>query len=277
MSTQGYSTAPPSYGTAPDSSKRASIEQEPLLESSSSKKQAEARQQNVWADDASDDFDIGVTVSQSSLAIRQAFIRKVYSILFVMLASTTVMAAAMRAQAAQFFIQSNPWTMWALLIGSFASLLGTMWKRHSHPLNLVLLSTFTAFEAITVGVITSMYDQELVFKALILTVFVFLGLTLFTFQSKYDFSSWGPALMVILLLFVGVSIVHIFMPWSKGFDAVFSGIGVLLFSGYILYDTSVIMNKLSPDEYVLGVISLYLDIINLFLYILRLLNDMESN
>ena len=49
--------------------------------------------------------------------------------------------------------------------------------------NLILLSVFTAFEAVTVGVITSFYNQEIVLKALILTVFVFLGLTLFTVSS----------------------------------------------------------------------------------------------
>lgn len=51
-------------------------------------------------------------------------------------------------------------------------------------------------------------------------------------------------------------------------DLVYSGFGVLLFSGYILYDTSMIMKRLSPDEWVMAVVSLYLDAINVFLFVL---------
>lgn len=52
--------------------------------------------------------------------------------------------------------------------------------------------------------------------------------------------------------------------------------GTLLFSGYIVYDTYLINSRLSPDEYIMGSISLYLDFINLFLNILRLLSNMQD-
>lgn len=58
------------------------------------------------------------------------------------------------------------------------------WKRHSHPLNLALLSTFTIMEAFTLGVVVAFYDNKIVLQALLITLGVFLGLTLFTFQSK---------------------------------------------------------------------------------------------
>ena len=57
---------------------------------------------------------------------------------------------------------------------------------------------------------------------------------------------------------------------------IFSLVGALLFVGYILYDTSVIVHHLGPDDYVVAAVTLYLDIINLFLdflKILRYLND----
>lgn len=78
------------------------------------------------------------------------------------------------------------------MIGSFVSLGFLWWKRHSHPINLVLLSLFTFFEAFTVGLVVGFYDQTVVLQALLMTTGVFLGLTLFTFQSKYDFSGMGP-------------------------------------------------------------------------------------
>jgi len=52
--------------------------------------------------------------------------------------------------------------------------------------------------------------------------------------------------------------------------------GALLFSGYILYDTSVIMHHMGPDDYVMAAISLYLDIINLFLYLLEILRMLQG-
>jgi protein lifeguard len=89
-------------------------------------------------------------------------------------------------------------------------------------------------------------------------------------------------------------LVGIFIPFSRGLDLVFAIGGCLLFSGYIVYDTYIINSRLSPDEYIIGAISLYLEyvsfytslfsridefvssFINLFLNILRLLNDLQE-
>ena len=54
-------------------------------------------------------------------------------------------------------------------------------------------------------------------------------------------------------------IVGAFIPFSKTMDMVYAGGGCLIFSGYIIYDTYIISNKLSPDEYIMGAISLYLE------------------
>ena len=53
--------------------------------------------------------------------------------------------------------------------------------------------------------------------------------------------------------------VSIFFPFSETFDIVYAIIGCLLFSGYIVYDTYMINKRLSPDEYIMGAISLYLE------------------
>ena len=92
------------------------------------------------------------------------------------------------------------WSFWVAMIGSFVSLGLLWWKRHSHPINLILLSLFTFFEAFTVGLIVGFYDQTIVLQALVMTTGVFLGLTLFTFQSKYDFSGMAPFLFGGLLV-----------------------------------------------------------------------------
>lgn len=58
-------------------------------------------------------------------------------------------------------------------------------------------------------------------------------------------------------------LVGIFIPFGKTMDLLYAIGGTLLFSGYIVYDTYIINAKLSPDEYIMGAISLYLDFINL--------------
>ena len=59
--------------------------------------------------------------------------------------------------------------------------------------------------------------------------------------------------------------VGIFIPFNRTMDLIFAIIGCLLFSGYIVYDTYLINNRLSPDEYILGAISLYLECVQALL------------
>ena len=54
-------------------------------------------------------------------------------------------------------------------------------------------------------------------------------------------------------------LVGLFLPFSRTMDLVFAIGGTLLFSGYVVYDTYIINSRLSPDEYIMGAISLYLE------------------
>jgi FtsH-binding integral membrane protein len=78
-------------------------------------------------------------------------------------------------------------SVWALYVSLFGTLivLGLLyWKRHSHPTNFGLLALFTLMEAFSLGVVTAFADSVIVLQALLITTGVFLGLTLFTLQSK---------------------------------------------------------------------------------------------
>ena len=66
------------------------------------------------------------------------------------------------------------------------------------------------------------------------------------------------------------------LDFGLGGRMVFSLAGALLFVGYILYDTSLIIHHLGPDDYVVAAVTLYLDIINLFLYLLELLRMLQG-
>ncbi|KAI8320922.1 UPF0005-domain-containing protein, partial [Martensiomyces pterosporus] len=221
-----------------------------------------------------DDFKYGVSVSQSDLSIRHAFIRKVYTILTVQLLATTAVGAYLRhVDATSGFLIKHIWTVYAALVGSIISLVGVWWKRHSHPSNIILLSAFTFCEAYVVGAATAFYSSSLVLQALAITLGLFVALTLFTVQSRYDFSNLGSILFFSLWAVIMVGLVQIFVPFSKTTDLVIAVFTALIFCGYIMYDTHMIMNRLSPDEYIIASVDLYLDVINLFLAILRILND----
>jgi protein lifeguard len=73
----------------------------------------------------------------------------------------------------------------------------------------------------------------------------------------------APFLFGGLMALVATGLVGLFVPFSRTVDLVYAAGGCLIFSGYVVYDTYVINKKLSPDEYIMGAISLYLDFINL--------------
>jgi len=228
-------------------------------------------------DDIPDDFKYGTSVSDSSPEIRNAFIRKIYTILFCQILATCIVGGGLsQSESAVFWVQTHVWSFYIPLFGTLVTLGLLYWKRHSHPLNLVLLSAFTLLEAFTLGIVMSFYENVIILQALIITLGVFLGLTLFTMQSKYDFSGMGPWLFGGLVALLMTGLVGIFIPFGKTMDLIYAIGGCLIFSGYIVFDTYQITNKLSPDEFILGAISLYLDFINLFINILRLLNNVEN-
>jgi len=256
-----YPVPPPSYGStspkSPSSPRWGNREaQEPLLGSSS---RGGAIYDQPAHGDLPDDFKYGVSVAESAPEIRNAFIRKVYTILLCQIFATCIVGGLIsQSEQAIFWVQTHVWAFYVPLFGTLINLGLLYWKRHSHPINFVLLSTFTLMEAFTLGVVVAFFNNAVVLQALIITLGVFIGLTLFTFQSKYDFSGMGPFLFGALIALLMTGLVGIFIPFGKTMDLLMAIGGCLLFSGYIVYDTYIINNKLSPDEFIMGAISLYL-------------------
>ncbi|ORX88322.1 UPF0005-domain-containing protein, partial [Basidiobolus meristosporus CBS 931.73] len=206
------------------------------------------------------------------------FIRKVYAILATQLGATALVGGFLFFNdQARHWVQTNQWAAIASLFGTVAAMFALFWKRHSTPLNLYLLGVFTLLEAYSVGTIVTFYSARVILQALIITFALFIGLTLFTLQSKYDFSGMGSILNAVLWLVVISSLVQMFFPFSSGVELAMAIVIALLFCGYIVYDTYMIINRLSPDEYIVASVDLYLDILNLFLAILRILNELTSD
>jgi hypothetical protein len=258
---QSYSQAPPSYQAAEDSTNAALLGGVPRGE-----------------DDVPDDFKFGGSVAEATLDIRMQFVRKVYSILTVQLLATAALSSVSFFNSSyKSWIQSNQWMMWISLFGAIGFMLLTFWKRKSYPTNLIFLSGFTALEAYSISVITSFYESRIVLEALIFTFAIFVALTLFACQTKYDFTSWIPYLFGALWILVIFGFMAMFFPYSSGVELGYGIVAALIFSAYILVDTQLIMRHYHVEEEIAAAISLYLDIINLFLAILRILNSSQNN
>jgi len=220
-----------------------------------------------------DDFMYHSNVASSHLYIRMGFLRKVYGLLSVQLLVTCVVAGTCAyTPIIRDTIHQNPWMVMMCLPLALGLLLALHFKRHQVPINFILLAGFTVVEAITVGVIVSLYEAQSVVKAGVLTLIITAGLTAYTFQTKRDFTNMGTGLMIALVSLIGIGFMNIFLG-STGLELVMAGAGALIFSLFIVFDTQMMMQKLSPEEYILATINLYLDILNLFIELLRIFGE----
>ena len=205
--------------------------------------------------------------SKASFEGRVGFLRKVYGLLTATIATTVIGTWVGIATGAQQY-----WIITCIL--SFALLFGALGARKVPVLNVVLLFSYTFVEGLFLcGIIGWYIDAgaaDLVAQAFIITLGIFVALTAYIFITKKDLSGWGPYLFGFLIAMVLAGFILMFTS-TPMVDLVWSIMGAFLFCGFILYDTSQILLKYNTDEYISAVISLYLDFINLFLDILRIL------
>lgn len=115
-----------------------------------------------------------------------------------------------------------------------------------------------------------------VLMALGICTVVTLSLTLFACQTKYDFTLLHSGIFTLCVILFIVTISSVFFPYNKLVQLIIAGFGAFLFSLFLIYDTQLIVGgdhkySFSPEEYVFATLTLYLDIINLFLRILRII------
>mmetsp|Transcript_11446 Transcript_11446/g.24601 ORF Transcript_11446/g.24601 Transcript_11446/m.24601 type:complete len:247 (-) Transcript_11446:327-1067(-) len=216
--------------------------------------------------------------------IRQGFVRKVFGILAFQLALTAGVGAAFVAVPnVKLFVAANPWTLWGSLGLSFALILVLACSesaRRNHPTNLLLLFSFTLCQAVLVGTASATVDTQVLLLAVGITAAVVFSLVVFTLQTKVDVTSLGGVLYTLLITLLAASIIQMFLHVQWLHLAICTG-GAALFSVYLIFDLQLIMGNsevsIGPDEYVLAALNLYLDILNIFLYILQLVNELSKN
>ena len=137
-------------------------------------------------------------------------------------------------------------------------------------------------ESVLVALISAMFTPRSVLIALVQTVAATVGLSLYAMQPNpsYDLSAMGSFLGSALMIFLMFSLGMIFFR-IPAFEGLLSSVGALLFSGFIIYDTRRICDgehsehRLQSHQYIMGAMALYMDIINLFIYLLRLFGERE--
>ena len=178
-------------------------------------------------------------------------------------------------------MKENPGFLWAAFVVSFASIIALACcgdLRRRFPVNFILLGVFTLAEALTMGIISAFYDTKIVVMAIGLTALICLALTAFAMQTKIDFTVCNGFAFIALLVLMLMGLCMAFFPRNELLQVVYSGLGCLLFSFFLLIDTQMIVGgsrrslQISPEEYIMAVITLYLDILQIFLHILQLLN-----
>uniref|UniRef100_A0A2P2JNI2 BI1-like protein n=1 Tax=Rhizophora mucronata TaxID=61149 RepID=A0A2P2JNI2_RHIMU len=209
--------------------------------------------------------------------LRWGLIRKVYGILAAqLLVTTAVSAVTVLYSPVNDLLSGSPGLLLLLCIMPFLLGFALHVYHQRHPVNLILLGVFTVSLSLLVGASCANTDGNIVLEALILTSAVVCSLTGYTFwaaKKGQDFSFLGPILFTGIIILILTSFIQMFFPLGSTSTAVYGGISALIFSGYIVYDTDNLIKRFTYDEYILASVALYLDILNLFLAIMRILRS----
>ena len=177
-------------------------------------------------------------------------------------------------------IYTNQILFWGLIIAEFAIVIGV-----SAAINRLSLTTatlmfilYSVINGALMSYIFLAYTASSIATVFFITAGTFAAMAVIGYTTKTDLTSLGKILMMALIGLIIATIVNLFIK-SSGFTLILSYVGVLIFVGLTAYDSQKIKQMLlqAPDAgeaaqklALLGALSLYLDFINLFLYLLRI-------
>ncbi|KFD55838.1 hypothetical protein M513_03277, partial [Trichuris suis] len=217
------------------------------------------------------------SVHKADESIRRGFLRKVLGLLAVQLTFTaTVDACFFYFPGLSALVRNWEWMFNVGVVVSIILLIAMHAYRRRYPHNFVLMFFWTLSQAYTTGCIVSMYEAPVVMETFFLTACAVVGLFVFTLQSRYAVSIRGSCLFVLLCILLVGNIVQLFLQLAS-LELILGLAGAALFSLFIVYDLNLLMHKLSAEEYIVATINLYLDILNLFVSLLRIMQQLRSS
>ena len=180
-------------------------------------------------------------------------------------------------------ILMNRWLMWGLFIAELGLVMGLSAAIHkmSFSTAVLMMAIYSVLNGVTLSVILLVYTYSSIAMAFVISAGMFAVMAIIGTVTKRDLSSWGSILLMALIGLIIASVVNLFLH-SSTMEWIISLVGVVLFAILTVYDTQKIRrllvekNGLVSEEgmhniALLGSLELYLDFINIFLFVLRLL------
>jgi len=198
---------------------------------------------------------------------RITFLGKTYGMLALCIAAGSVGAYMSMGLA---FPYEHPFMMLFIMIGGIFAVQAV---RHTPGLNLAALLAFGGITGMAIAPLVGIVAAKspmLVTQAFMTTAVAFVSLTAYTFISRRDFSFLKGFVWVGLISIIVLGLSNYFFFQSPLMALGISGMGVLLFSAFILYDTSNILRDYPNNEYIAAALTLYLDVFLLFQHILSM-------
>ena len=207
---------------------------------------------------------------------RATLVRRTYSLVLVSVLVTMVGASFGLSQPRLLgAVAAHPFLAFLCMI---APLLLATRKQADFPINIGLVFLFNVVVGVTISPALDWYGRtqpELIGQAAVLTIGAFGILTMYAFVSRRDFSAWGSFLMVGLWVLIGTMLLNFFFQ-NTAVDLWLASVTVLLFSGLLVFDTWRLRNFYGPDDYVGAAVQIYLDLLNMFMAILRLTGNRRN-
>lgn len=211
-----------------------------------------------------------------------ALMRKVYVWMTLALVITGITAYGVaNSPGILTAIFTNRLLFWGLIIAEFA----LVWYVSARIMRLSLVSAtmlfvlYSVLNGVTLSSIFVIYTMTSIASVFFITAGTFAAMSLVGYFTKTDLSPMGRVLFMLLIGLIIATLVNVFLLKDTGFGLILSYVGVLIFVGLTAYDTQKIKQMLVQADDVteeaqkialLGSLTLYLDFINLFLYLLRI-------
>jgi len=215
--------------------------------------------------------------------VKNAFIKKVYGLLAVEILWTALIVCffmfneGVQAFAISFVAQHFVIYQVLMLVSMFSSLCALYCKKNVYPLNMYFLFLFITVMSIQMGIVAALYAASgrsvIVLEAFVITTAIFFTLSAYAHISKTDFSFLYGFLFAALMANICLGLFTIFLGNFDALHYVYCVFGILIFCGYILYDTNQIIHKMGCDDYLIASVELYLDFLNLMLAVLEVLGS----
>ena len=235
------------------------------------------------------ELNFGTTTREQELSMSVAFpilMRKVYVWMTLALVITGVTAYGVATSPGLMMaIATNKLLFWGLIIAEFGLVVAI-----SAAINKLSLTTatllfvlYSVINGATLSFIFAIYTMSSIASVFFITAGTFAVMAVIGYTTKKDLTSMGKILFMALIGIIIATVVNIFLK-STGLQMVVSYLGVLIFVGLTAYDSQKIKQMLLmlPDAgegaqkiALLGALSLYLDFVNLFIYLLRIFGRRE--